>query len=394
MGGASTYLSGGCSPLPPRYRRGVRLPRVAPIAPADLALAIVLAGLTAVETASTGGDDVVLRTGLAAATVLSLALRRSMPSLMALGFASGMALESLVTESPDEMGVLIGCMIASFSVAGYAASREGILSVGLLSLAVSVTIAVDPSDDVGNIPPTLVLFVWLPAVVGFGWARRGSSLRALALRAESAELETAAAVEAERRRVARELHDVVSHAVTVIAVQAAAGQATLASDPAASGRSLSAIAESSRDALDELHALLGLLREPGDTATLRGLAQLGTLVETVRAAGISVELHDGSDSVRLTQAADHVAYRVLQEGLTNALRHARSPHVVVRIAVLGPQATVQVVSTGTHHRSGYGGHGSGVEGLRERVTALGGVLDASVTGDTYTLSATIPLSAP
>jgi signal transduction histidine kinase len=371
----------------------VRLPRLTSIEPADLALAIVLAVVTAVETASKGGDDVVLRAGLASATVLSLALRRTMPSLMALGFAGGMALESLITESPDEMGVLIGCMIAAFSVAGYAATREGILGVGLLSLAVSVVIAVDPSDEVGNIPPTLVLFVWLPAAVGFGWAQRGSNLRALTLRAESAELEAEAAVEAERRRVARELHDVVSHAVTVIAVQAAAGQATLASDPAASGRSLSAIAESSRDALDELHALLGLLREPAEPPTPRGLAQLGTLVETVRAAGVSVELHDNSDSVRLTEAADHIAYRVLQEGLTNALRHARSPHAVLRIGVLAEQATVQVVSTGTHHGSTYGGHGSGIEGLRERVTALGGVLDASVAGDTFTLSATIPVSA-
>ncbi len=369
------------------------MPRLAPIAPADLALAIVLAVLAAVETAVKGGDEMVLRTGLAAATVSSVALRRRMPGLMALGFASGMALESLVTESPDEMGVLIGCMIASFSVAGYAGTREGILGVGLLSLAVSVTIAVDPSDEIGNIPPTLVLFVWLPAAVGFGWAKRGSNLRAQTIRAESAELETASAVEAERRRVARELHDVVSHAVTVIAVQAAAGQATLASDPAASGRSLTAIAESSRDALDELHALLGLLREPADTSTQRGLAQLGTLVETVRAAGISVELHDSSDSVCLTEAVDHLAYRVLQEGLTNALRHARSPHVVVRLGVLGQQVTLQVQSAGRNHRSTYGGHGSGIEGLRERVTALGGVVDTSGDGDMFTLSVTIPVSA-
>lgn len=353
----------------------------------------MLAALTAVETVGRGGDDVALRSVLAAATVLSLALRRSMPSLMALGFAGGIALESLLTESPDEMGVLIGLMIAAFSVAGYAATREGLLGVGLLSLAVAISIAVDPSDELANIPPTLVLFVWMPAAVGFGWARRGKNLRTLVLRAESAELEAQAAVEAERRRVARELHDVVSHAVTVIAVQAAAGQATLASDPAAAGRSLAAIAESSRDALDELHALLGLLREPAEPPTPRGLSQLGALVDTVRAAGVSVELYDGSDSLQLTEAADHVAYRVLQEGLTNALRHARSPHVVVRIGVRGEQATLVVASTGVPHRSAYGGPGSGIESLRDRVTALGGVLDSSAVGDTFTLSAALPIGA-
>lgn len=358
----------------------------------DTALAIVLAALTAVETANLGGDDVVLRTALASATALSLAVRRSAPSVMALGFAAGMTLASLLTESPDQMGVLVSCMIASFSVAGYAGTREGVLGVGLLSLAVSVAIAVDPSDDIANIPPTLVVFVWLPAAVGFGWARRGSSLRALAVRAETAERETEAAVEAERRRVARELHDVVSHAVTVIAVQAAAGQATLASDPEAAGRSLNAIAESSRDALDELHALLGLLREPADAPSPRGLAHVGTLVDTVRAAGVTVELHDSSDALRLSEAADHAAYRVLQEGLTNALRHARSPHVVVRIGLGAHQAVLQVESTGRRHGSSYGGSGSGIKGLQERVTAIGGTVDTSVTGDTFTLCAAIPVS--
>ena len=358
--------------------------------PADTAFAVVLAAVAAFETLGRGGDKAVLRATFAAITVLALAFRRRLPVAMSLGFAGGMALESFVTESPDEMAVLIGCVVASFSVAGYSRTREGALGVGLISLAVAAAISVDPSDDLSNIPPTLVLFVWLPAATGFAFAARGSKLRSLALRAEAAERETEQALDVERQRVARELHDVVSHAVTVIAVQAAAGRATLESDAAATARSLDAIAESSRDGLAELHSLLGLLREPAEPPTLRGIEDVTTLVDTVRSAGVDVELQQACTPLRVTAAGSHALYRVVQEGLTNALRHARAPQLTVSFRRDGSSALVEVVSTGRRHLSAYGGSGGGLAGLRERLAAVGGSLETAHCEDTFRLCATVP----
>lgn len=358
--------------------------------PLDVAVAVVLAAAATVETLGRGGDRAGLRAAFAAGTVLALVFRRRLPVAMSLGFAGGMALESFLTESPDEMAVLIGCVIASFSVAGYSRRREGALGVGLISLAVAAAISVDPSDDLSNIAPTLVLFVWVPAAVGFAFAARGHKLRSLALRAETAERETEQALDAERQRVARELHDVVSHAVTVIAVQAAAGRATLASDAAATARSLDAIAESSRDALAELHSLLGLLREPAEPPTLRGVGDLTSLVDTVRSAGVDVDLDARCAPLHLTASASHVLYRVVQEGLTNALRHVRSPRLRVSLRSEAGLAVVEVVSTGRRHQSSYGGSGSGLAGIRERLAAVGGSLETSVADDTFRLCASVP----
>src|SRR5262245_12106352 len=202
--------------------------------PVDLAVAGALMVVGAVE--SLGNHDAVhpgIRAAFAVVAAGSVALRRRLPTTAAAIFSAAMVLESAITESPDETAVLLACLLISYSVTANAPAREALLGTGLISLALSFAIGTDPSDSVSNIPPTLVLFVGLPAVLGLTMRRRQERITALTLETEALAREADRAVEAERRRLARELHDVVSHAVTLIAVQAEAGQAVLAEDPGA-----------------------------------------------------------------------------------------------------------------------------------------------------------------
>ncbi len=157
----------------------------------DAALAVALAAVAGVETYAAGDSHSlafnVARASLAVATVLSLAGRRRWPALSALVFASGMVAESLATESPDQMAVLFAAMIAAYSVAAHAPTREAALGLGLMAMAVATAIAVDPSDDISNLPPTLVLFVALPGAFGLATARRSRHADSMSARVQAAE---------------------------------------------------------------------------------------------------------------------------------------------------------------------------------------------------------------
>jgi signal transduction histidine kinase len=362
--------------------------------PVDLAVACGFALFAAVETLLvTDAPDSALRAVLAAATMAGLALRRRHALVSALMVAVGLVTESLVTESADEVAVLVGVVLASFSVAAYASTRDTLIGAVVLSMAVSIAISVDPSDSVSNIPPTLLLFVVTPAVIGATVHRKQRDIATLQLEAESLAREAEAAVDAERRRIARELHDVVSHAVTLVAVQAEAGQATLDSDPAATRRSLAAIADVSREALAELDRMLALLREeapPADEDT--GLARVDALVEGARSAGLTVSLRRTGEPRPVPAAVDRCAYRVVQEGLTNALRHSAGGTATVTLHHDPHAVRIDVDTSGRRHRSAYGGTGRGLDGLRERVAALGGRLAAGPTPEGgFSLTAVLPL---
>jgi signal transduction histidine kinase len=365
-----------------------RVTRVLP--PVDVALAALLAVAALVETLSNdSAPDPGLRATLAGLTLLTLSVRRTMPAVAAALFAAGMATESLVTEAPDELAVLVGCLIVAYSVAVHAPLREALLGGALLAMAVAIAIALDPSDSVSNIPPSVLMFVGLPFGVGLLMRRRQQHIAALRLEAEALAREADAAVDIERRRIARELHDVVSHAVTLISVQAEAGRSVIDHDPDSARRSLEAIGRVSREALAELSRLLAVLRED-ETGDDSGLANLTSLVEGVRAAGLRVDLE--ADRVGpLEPAVDRCAYRVIQEGLTNALRHTSSATVRVVVARAPEELLVTVTSEGRAHTSSYGGSGRGLAGLRERVTALGGTFEAtSPAEDRFRLRAVIP----
>jgi signal transduction histidine kinase len=359
--------------------------------PVDLVLALALAVGAAAETWAYGGDRVEIRVILATATALALVGRRRHPSVSAGLVGLLMASQSIATESPDEIAVLLTLLVSAFSVAAEAARREALLGLGLLGMSIAVTIALDPSDSVDNIPPTLLLFLVLPASLGFAFRRRARAMDELTLDNETLQREAQLRVDDERRRIARELHDVVSHAVTLIAVQAEAGLSVLDRDPDAARRNLSAIGDTSRDALAELHSLVTLLREPDATDGARGLAGLDALIDGVRAAGLHVHVDRSGQDSDVSPAVDQAAYRVVQEALTNALRHSRRPEVDVSVATGDDDIRLQVTSTGARHQSAYGGTGSGLAGLRERVLGLGGSFEAGqLADDCYRVAAVLP----
>ncbi len=359
----------------------------------DVSLAVALVAYAVVDTlANDSAPNPAIRAAFAALTVASVALRTVHPSLAAGLFSIGMTAESVTTEAPDEMAVLLAILLVSYGVGAHLARRESMLSGGLICLALTITIATDPSDSVSNIPISVLLFAVLPWLLGTVVRHRRQDVADLTERATAAERDAQDAVDAERRRLARELHDVVSHAVTLIAVQAEAGQSVIDIDPAAAARALGSIGQVSREALDELARLLAVLDEQASPSE-SDLSALPALVAGVRATGLRVDLDDRRSERSLDPAVDRCAYRVVQEALTNALRHTAGGHVDVRVSTTAGTLDVEVRSQGRPHTSSYGGSGRGLVGLSDRVVALGGTIEAGPRDGAFVVRAALPARA-
>ncbi|HWV76891.1 MAG TPA: histidine kinase [Isoptericola sp.] len=221
--------------------------------------------------------------------------------------------------------------------------------------------------------------------------------------ARIAELEARADRLAERGRLARELHDSVGHALTVTTLQAAAAARQVETDPEAARRSLAAIEEAGRGAMADLDHVLGLLRAGGDAASgasarrapARSLDDLPALVDDARHAGTDVRLDLGTPAAgALPRATSHEAYRVVQESLTNAVRHAPGRPVTVRVSVADGALDVEVTNplpaTASPALPSPGG-GRGLHGMAERVRLLRGRLDAGPRHGSWVVRARFPL---
>jgi signal transduction histidine kinase len=244
--------------------------------------------------------------------------------------------------------------------------------------------------------PALLYLVWGTGAVLARIAPRfigPSSAERMA--GELAAARAAAHVLGERNRLARELHDSVGHALTITTLQAGAAARMLDTDPAFVARALEAIAEAGRSALADLDHVLGLLRDPGtaaDRAPQPDLHDVDALVAGTRTAGVQVTAEvDGSLSA-VPAGVSRETYRIVQECLTNALRHAGPVPVMVRIAIGADALVVDVVNPlGTGGRTRTGG-GRGLDGLRERVSLLRGEVCAGPEGDTWHVRATLPFT--
>ncbi|MCP9954745.1 sensor histidine kinase [Actinomadura madurae] len=209
-----------------------------------------------------------------------------------------------------------------------------------------------------------------------------------------AAMESEAVKLAERNRLARELHDSVGHALSVVTLQAGAAGRVLDSDPAFAREALGAIEESARAALEDLDHVLGLLRDdPSRPAPQATLKDLDRLLEQTRIAGVTLDAEVDPEVEHVPAAVSREAYRIVQEGLTNALRHAGKVPVRLRLGTDGERLEVEM-SNPLGSRRGDGadhGGGRGLGGVRERVTVLRGEMTAGAEGGRWRFRVSLPL---
>jgi signal transduction histidine kinase len=270
-------------------------------------------------------------------------------------------------------------MLGAYAVAAWARVRTAVAGLGLWLVAMMLgTVA---TDDWSNVlfGSTLMVAAWVPGLVVRRWRLATEVARVQALRAEEEGGERArAAVEAERARIARELHDVVAHAVGVMVVQATAAEQQVDDDPVAVRRALQAIQSAGRQAAADLARMLGVLHdpagEPPDRLPVPSLTRLDELL--AGAAGHPVSVAVEGDLEGLPPAVDLSAYRVVQEALTNALKHAGQAHAVVWVRYSADSLELEIVDDGPGAQAPVASGGHGLAGMRERVALYGGRLDA------------------
>jgi signal transduction histidine kinase len=302
--------------------------------------------------------------------------------------------------------ILFGPLIAMYTV-GTERDRKTTVLAAVITAAVLFA-ASQFAAGATNFWPNLVgsaAIIAVAAAIGDATRTQRAYLAAVEQRAFEAERtreeEARRRVDEERLRIARELHDVVAHSLSIIAVQSGAAAHVIDSDPAQARRSLDAIRVTSKEALDELRAMLGVLRAEGDAdaplAPVPGLARIEDLVQPVRDAGYDVDVVTEGSLADVPTLVDSSAYRVVQEALTNVVRHAGPCAVNVAVVRDAGSLAVSVEDDGRGlpaPSSAETTAGHGLAGMRERVQALGGTFEAGPrTGGGFSVHAEIPLGA-
>ena len=351
---------------------------------------------------------------LAVAITVPLAWRRRAPfgALLAVGVA-GWVLSAGWPEL-NALYTFIVVVVAVFSVGAYAEPRRAAVGCALVLLTFWVGALQDNARHPGRRGPSDVVFV--SVVFGGAWllgrALRGRGQQAAQLQQRAAQLEAdqqaqaRAAVAAERARIARELHDVIAHSVSVMVIQAGAAEQLLEDTPERARGPLEAVQDTGRQTIVELRRLLGILREDGQELSLApqpGLAGLELLLGEMRQAGLPVQLRVEGQPWPLPPGVDLAAYRIVQEALTNTLRHAGPAQAEVIVRYQDHAVELEVLDDGHGPEPGDGADGArghGLVGMRERVALYGGTLEAGprvtttgTAGTGYAVRARLPTDA-
>jgi signal transduction histidine kinase len=355
--------------VPGAYGRGVRMLRRWQTAPswaidAVLGTVILLAGVfsTAQAEADPGvvySDRDALAWVLILAATLPYFVRRRAP--VAVFVVTSVAAAVLMLQGYDAGVLPLALLVGCYTVAAYRPARD-VIACSLLMAVLLALLLIADTPDFGATEMVSSGAAFGVALL-LGWTMQSRDQRAAA---------------DERLRIAQELHDVVAHSLGVIAVQAGVGMHVIDADPAEAKRSLEAISRTSRSSLAEIRGLLDLVRNAEGTPSYRpapGLADLRRLVEEVGDAGLPVELRVDGDLDEVPPGVGLAAYRIVQEALTNALRHAGAHRAEVRLENAEGQLHIEVTDDGRGPNDARAG-GHGLVGMQERVAVYGGSVES------------------
>jgi len=368
-------------------------------------VAAAVAGVLEVLLRSDDPDAARAAPVVAAAAVLALVLpllaRRRSPFLAptwlwllaaAVSFLDGRLI-------PSTAGVYAAGMVAAFLVGSLRDERQGRTGLAIVVGGAAIVALNDPAHSLNEVllvPATFTL-AWLG---GFATRERAEQALRAEERAQRAErdreLAARIAIAEERARIARELHDIVAHAVSVMVLQVGAVRHRLPAELGEEEEALRGVEKTGRSALAEMRRMLGAMRRDDDAPELApqpGLGRLDVLLAEVGRAGLPVELHVDGEPFALPAAIDLSAYRIVQEGLTNALKHARASRADVRIRYGADELRIEVADDGVGAAGPAGdGHGHGLVGIRERVKLYGGEMTAAAAnGGGFRLTTSLPL---
>jgi signal transduction histidine kinase len=339
---------------------------------------------------------------VAALCILPLVFRRRFPAAV-LVFVTAAVVTYQALPFPPSF-VIAGLLVALYT-AGSLLDRRALALVaipcGIVMVATTIPVWGAPLFWADLVRATALLAV----AVALGDAARNRRAYVAEVERRAAEAERTREEEAMRRvdeerlRIARELHDVTAHSLSIVAVQSGVALHVLDTDPEAARAALQAIRATSRDSLQELRGMLGVLRSSGDAAAgaplspTPGLARLDELVRPLRDAGLDVEVAGPPIGEPLPAIVDASAYRIVQEALTNVLRHAGSASVRVELGIGEDALRIEVTDDGSGSPVRADAEGHGIAGMRERALALGGTFSAGPReGGGWHVVAVLPIS--
>jgi signal transduction histidine kinase len=340
-----------------------------------------------------GPGSLPARVLLAVGYTVPLVVRRRWPIPVMLTIVGLAIVRGAVWDVPEEGAMPFpSLLVATFSAALYARPRWLAVAAAplpMLAFFLGNFVGSPTAADVA-----IVTFITLGAWSG-GWLVRRRAAQLAAAQAAGPEL-AREAVAAERARLARELHDVVAHSVTIISLQAGAAEAVLDVDPGQAREHLEAVRRTAHEALVEMRRLVGVLREAVPVYEPQGgLDRLTDLVTELRAAGLPVELSEEGPRVALPPGVDLSAFRIVQESLTNVRRHAGTAATSVRVRYCDDAVELEVANARGSGEGALGaGSGHGLIGMRERARLYGGTLHAGEEpGGGFVVRARLPLEA-
>lgn len=373
-----------------------------PIRPIDVAIAVGLAALSFVAFVG-GAPDIGPRDGITVALLLleslPLIARRRYPLEVFLVVVTATIVHIALLPPGQEFQAGFGVLVALYT-AGERLDRRASLPLSALGATILGVLIVSG----GGLPDALQSVIQTEFIFAVAWLVGDTSrIRHLYTRSleEQARLlgrerdeRARRAVLEERERIARELHDVLAHHMSVVVIQAGGALSTIDKRPDDARTALSAISATGRQALTDMRRLVGMLGEEGSAGPMPSLEQLDGLLDAVRAAGLAVDLTIEGDRRRLDPGLELSAYRILQEGLTNSLKHARGGRTITTIRYAPDALEISIEDQGGHGAVPAlepAHDGRGLLGMRERVALFRGTLDAGPTATGFRVAARLPL---